>query len=73
MNKQQFSPRRVGIEPGDGPRFYTPAEIGVRLRFHPETVRRLIREGFIKAVQFGRFKRVPETELNRLALHGLEA
>ncbi|MGZ5506681.1 MAG: helix-turn-helix domain-containing protein [Limisphaerales bacterium] len=41
------------------------------LRWHPESVRRAIRAGRIKAIKIGRHWRVPGAELERLMEEGL--
>ena len=42
------------------------AELADALRVHPETIRRRIADGTIRAMAIGRVLRVPATELERL-------
>jgi excisionase family DNA binding protein len=48
------------------PHLLTVAEIATALRVHPETIRRRIADGTIRAVAIGRVLRIPTTELERL-------
>jgi excisionase family DNA binding protein len=55
--------------------FLTLEEFAERLKMHPGTIRRAIREGRIFATRPSMGKRapyrIPETELERLALQGM--
>ncbi len=44
-------------------------EIGQRLRIHPESVRRLIRQGKLPAIKFGNKWLVDKTTLEQFANH----
>jgi excisionase family DNA binding protein len=49
----------------------TPEELADLIHYHPESVRRLIREGRIKAKQFGRTWRILPEEVARILEEGL--
>jgi len=52
-------------------RLYTPAHVAGVLAYHPESVRRAIRQGRIKAIKCGDGWRVRDDELERLCRDGL--
>jgi len=56
--------------------FYTIAEFAEKLRVHPNTVRRNIKNGRIAAFKFSTDKkstyRIPHTEIERLVMFDLE-
>ena len=47
--------------------FYTPQELAKILRVNREYVYDLIKEGKLKFIKFGRYYRIPSTEVDRLA------
>lgn len=47
------------------------SEFASLIGYHPGTVRRLIRAGRIKAVQFGKQWRIPQVEVGRILKDGL--
>jgi excisionase family DNA binding protein len=65
----QATPSTVSAEHSEQA-FFTPREVAARIKFHKESVRRAIREGRIRAVSFGRFKRVPAAEVTRIEASG---
>jgi excisionase family DNA binding protein len=54
---------RQRIKDGD---MFTVAEVAQFMRLNPETVRRAIRDGRLKAVRLGRALRIPAAEMERL-------
>ncbi len=50
---------------------YLTEEVAELIKFHPETVRRLVREGRIQAMKFGRDWRIPNSEVQRILREGL--
>ena len=50
---------------------FSPEEVATAISFHPESVRRLIRDGKIAAVKVGLLWRVTAGELHRIATKGL--
>lgn len=56
--------------------FYTIVEFALKIRVHPNTVRRAIKSGRINAFRVGAGKRssyrIPKDEINRMALVDLE-
>jgi excisionase family DNA binding protein len=52
-------------------RHFTPTQVGQLLNFHPESIRRAIREGRIPCVYFGRAIRVAESVVQRILAEGL--
>lgn len=62
---------------GSGPRMYSPAEVyttdelAAVLRMHPETVRRLLREGRIAGFKLSRHWRVTHETMNAAAAGAL--
>ncbi len=44
----------------------TPEEFGAAVRWHPETIRRCIRQGRVKALKLGRRFLIPRSELDRV-------
>jgi excisionase family DNA binding protein len=55
------------------PRLLTPESFAVILNLHPESIRRCIRAGRIKAKKFGRSWRITQAEADRVITEGLEA
>ena len=49
----------------------TTEEVAARIGYHPESVRRCIRQGRIKPIRFGRSWRIPSSELARILSAGL--
>jgi len=49
---------------------FSPEEVAAAISFHPESIRRGIREGVIAAVKVGTAWRVPLGELQRIATQG---
>ena len=49
----------------------TTEELAIQISWHPESVRRAIREGRIKAKQFGREWRIMPDEIARIMDEGL--
>jgi len=43
--------------------YLSTAEVGSRLRFHIESVRRMIRDGRLPAIRIGKHLRVPRAEM----------
>jgi excisionase family DNA binding protein len=52
-------------------RLLLPEELAELIRFHPESVRRAIRQGRIKAVKTGRHWKIPHEEARRVIECGL--
>lgn len=50
---------------------YTTDEFAAALRYHPESIRRLVRAGRIHALKFGRTWRIPHAVAERIAREGL--
>jgi excisionase family DNA binding protein len=50
---------------------YTVEEVAGVIKYHPESVRRAIRQGRISALQFGAGYRIPAAELRRILTSGL--
>ena len=51
----------------------TVAEFAEIFRYHPESVRRAIRQGRIKTIHVGRQHRIPAKEVERILSEGLPA
>jgi excisionase family DNA binding protein len=49
----------------------TVEETAEKIHYHPESVRRAIRQGRIHALQFGQGWRIPASELRRILATGL--
>jgi excisionase family DNA binding protein len=49
----------------------TVEELAARIKYHPESVRRAIRQGRINALQFGTGWRIPAPEVQRILTNGL--
>jgi len=49
---------------------YTIDELATNLKFHPNTVRRWINEGILKATYVGGVYRITETQLNEFLNRG---
>lgn len=54
-------------------RLLEPGELAGLVSFHPESVRRAIRQGRIRALKFGNSWRIPSSEVARLMTQGLGA
>lgn len=52
-------------------KLFTSNEVAEQLRYHPESIRRLIRSGKIKSVKRGRRWLVTETTLEHISANGL--
>lgn len=50
---------------------FQPFEFASVIRWHPESVRRAIREGRIKAIRMGNGWRIPGDEVARILTNGL--
>lgn len=50
---------------------HTVEEVAAKIKYHPESVRRAIRQGRIHALPFGTGWRIPNTELERILTTGL--
>lgn len=53
------------------PFVYTPEQLAQAAMLHPESVRRAIRAGRIKALKFGQEWRIPAAEFDRIMGEGL--
>jgi excisionase family DNA binding protein len=51
------------------PRLHTVREVADRIGVHPETIRRLIHGGRLRAVRVGRTLRIEETSFEELVAH----
>lgn len=49
----------------------TVEELAAQIKYHPESVRRAIRQGRIHALQFGTGWRIPAPEVTRILTTGL--
>lgn len=58
-------------EPTSNDAALTVEEVARAIRYHPESVRRAIRQGRIHAIQFGAGWRIPAAELRRILATGL--
>jgi excisionase family DNA binding protein len=47
-------------------KFLTPAQLSDRWLFHPETIRRKLREGQIRALTIGRRRLIPIEEVEKI-------
>lgn len=45
---------------------WTPTEFAAVVKMHPETIRKCVRQGRIKALHFGRGLRIPASEAARI-------
>lgn len=63
---EALEPERVSVsEPTPEQRFYTTEEVAILLQVDPESVRRYVRSGKLKAVKLGgKFIRIERTDLN---------
>lgn len=63
---ESVEPERVSVtEPAPEQRFYTTGEVAKLLQVDPETVRRYVRQGDLRAVKLGgKFIRIDKTDLN---------
>jgi excisionase family DNA binding protein len=52
-------------------RLLEPGELAGLVSFHPESVRRAIRQGRIRALKFGNSWRIPSAEVARIITQGL--
>lgn len=52
-------------------RLLTADELAAAIQYHPESVRRMIRAGRIRALPFGKHWRIPLPEVERILAHGL--
>ena len=52
-------------------RLHTTDYLALQIQYHQETIRRLIREGKIQAIPFGRTYRITEKEVARILKEGL--
>jgi excisionase family DNA binding protein len=50
---------------------YTPEEVARAYGYHPESIRRAIRAGRIKALRFGQGWRITAAEFDRIGREGL--
>ena len=57
----------------DGSKFFTPEQIGSRWAWHPESVRRAIRERRIASIIISRRRLVAIAEVERIEFEGLIA
>ena len=53
------------------PQAFTVEEVAGQIKYHPESVRRAIRQGRILALPFGTGWRIPAAELHRILTTGL--
>ncbi len=53
-------------------RFVTAADFAVQTGLRPVTVYRMIEQGRIKCVRFGRLRKIPREELERALIHGIK-
>jgi hypothetical protein len=54
----------------DGTRFFTPAQVAARWAWHPESVRRAIRQRRIASVVISRRRLIPLSEIERVEREG---
>lgn len=54
------------------PLFVSPNDMAYELGVHPETIRKWIRDGRIKATKYGGVWRIPKEELQRVITTGLD-
>lgn len=62
---------RIAVASQPAQLLFSPEEVAAAISFHPESVRRLIRDGKIAAVKVGSLWRVPAAVLQRIAAEGL--
>lgn len=62
---------KVLVNPPERPQ--TVREVAALMSYHPESVRRAIRAGRIRALKFGQDWRVPPAEVQRILSEGLPA
>lgn len=62
------NPKRVRAT--DGTKFFTPSQVADRWGWHPESVRRAIREKRFSSVIISRRRLVPITEVERIESEG---
>lgn len=62
----------VKIREKPDPDMLTPEDLAERMQFHPESIRRLIRTGSIKAKKFGNSWRIPKAVANSIIANGFE-
>ena len=67
------SRRKATAPPIAAPRQWLTHELAAAARLHPESIRRCIRQGRIKALHFGRSLRIPDAEAQRILASGLPA
>lgn len=61
-----------GVNEGTLPaRLLLPEELAELIRFHPESVRRAIRQGRIRAIKTGRHWKIPQEEARRVIECGI--
>ncbi len=58
------------IRKTDGTAYFTPSQLAARWGFHPESIRRLIRQGQIEAVVLHRRLLVPVAAVERIESEG---
>ena len=57
----------------DGSKYFTPRQVAERWGWHPESVRRLLRERRMASVIIGRRRLIPLAEIERVEAEGLIA
>ena len=68
MSDKRIQPPEAALE---GHSLYTTDELARQIQYHQETIRRLIREGKIHAIPFGRTYRISAEEVARILKEGL--
>jgi excisionase family DNA binding protein len=70
MGKRRYaSPLRTGLKMAGEIKFLTIAEVANLMRVSKMTVYRMVHNGELVAVRFGRSFRIPEEEVNRILQH----
>lgn len=64
-------PQRTLVRSKTTEQAHTVESFAATIQYHPESVRRAIRQGRIRALRFGQGWRIPQAEVNRILTQGL--
>jgi hypothetical protein len=71
QTKTAPSRRKAPAPPITAPRQWLTHEVAEAARWHPESIRRAIRQGRIQVIRFGRSLRIADSEAQRILTQGL--